>query len=188
MPGSHPLWATFVWPIEIQVHCKNQSSSVSGIWDIDQNKSRSWRGIVHTQASLRKHMILLDRVRHLISGVDHPVRLVCCSLLHAISLPNPITRPGVMSDEHTLLLCISQVRDMLELWFSQWTCISIGQTKVAERGCDPGMLKGWKTRKMNVHSKKWTLILIIFRYSSNQWISLHTPEEILRIRWSEAEQ
>ena len=44
-------------------------SSMSRIRDIDQDKSRSSRGIVHTQASLRKH----DRVRHLISGVDHPI-------------------------------------------------------------------------------------------------------------------
>ena len=38
-----------------------------------------------------------------------------------------------MSDEHNLLLIISRVRDILELWFSQWACMSIGQTKVAER-------------------------------------------------------
>ena len=74
MPGSHPLWATFVWPIEIRVHCKNQSSSVSRVRDRDHNESRSWRGTVHTQASLRKHVISLDRVRHLISGVDHRVK------------------------------------------------------------------------------------------------------------------
>ena len=187
MPGSHPLWANFAWPIEIRVHCKNQSSSISRVRDIDHNESRSWRGIVHTQAFLRKHAISLDRVIHLISGVDHPIKLVCCPLLHAILSTNPITGTQVMSDEHNLLPCISRVRAMLELWFLQWTCISMGQTKVGQRGCDPGMLEGWKTRKMNVHSKKLSLISIIFRYSSNQWLPLHTPEKILRIRWSEAE-
>ena len=129
MPGSHPRSATFVWRIEIRVRCKNQSSSMSGIRDTDQNKSRSWRGIVHTQASLRKHVISLDRVRHLISGVDHPVRLVCCPLVHAISSPYPITETHVRSDEHDLFLLISQVRDMLEFRFLQ-TRISMGQTKV----------------------------------------------------------
>ena len=104
MPGSHPLWATFVWFIEIRVHYKNQSSSMSGIRDIDQNKARSRCEIVHTQASLRKHVISLDRVRNLISGVDHPVRLVCCPLLHAILSPDPITRPHMMSDEHNLYI------------------------------------------------------------------------------------
>ena len=38
MPGSHPLWATFVWPIEIQVHCKNQSSSMTRTQDIQGNR------------------------------------------------------------------------------------------------------------------------------------------------------
>ena len=188
MRGSHPLWAPFIWPIKLQVHCKNQSSSISRIRDIDQDKSRSWRGIVHTQASFRKHVISLDRVRHLISGVDSPVRLVCrppaaCDLVNG---SNHWTQ--VMSDEHNLLLCISWVRDMLELWFSQCTCISMGQTKVAQRGCDPRLLKGWKTRKMIVHSKKWSSISIIFRYSSNQWLSRHTYEQILRILWSQTEQ
>ena len=28
MPGSHRIWATSDWPIEIRVHCKNQSSSI----------------------------------------------------------------------------------------------------------------------------------------------------------------
>ena len=99
------------------MHSENQSSSMSGIRDIDLNKSQflfmTWDW--HTQASLCKHVISLDRVRHLISGVDHPVRLVFCPLLLAILSPDPITRPHVMSDEHNLLLCISQVRDMLEL-------------------------------------------------------------------------
>ena len=54
-------------------------------------------------------------VRHLISGVDHPGRLVCCPLLHAIFSTDPITRPHVMSDEHNLLPCISGVRDALGL-------------------------------------------------------------------------
>ena len=30
-PFSHPLSATFVWPIKIQVHCENQSFSMSGL-------------------------------------------------------------------------------------------------------------------------------------------------------------
>ena len=113
----------FFWPvaIEIRVHFKYQSSSVPGIRDINQNKSRSWRGILHTQASLCKHVISLDRVKNLISGVDHPVKLVCCPLLHAILSPDPITGTHVMSDEHNLLPCISQVRVLLELWFLQWT-------------------------------------------------------------------
>ena len=64
---------------------------------------------MHTQ------VISLDRVRHLISGVDHPVKLVGCPLLHVILSPDPITRPHLMSDEHNLLLCVSQVKDMLEL-------------------------------------------------------------------------
>ena len=46
------------------------------------------------------------------------------------------------------------VPDMLELSFFQVSCISIGQTKVAQRGCDPGTARGRKPRKMNVHSKK----------------------------------
>ena len=37
MPGSHPLSATFIWPIEIQVHCENQSSSISRTRDIQRN-------------------------------------------------------------------------------------------------------------------------------------------------------
>ena len=38
MPGSHTLWATFVWPIEIQVHCKNQSSRMNRTRDIQGNE------------------------------------------------------------------------------------------------------------------------------------------------------
>ena len=34
MAGSHPLWATFVWPIEIRDASKNQSSSMSSFRDI----------------------------------------------------------------------------------------------------------------------------------------------------------
>ena len=90
--------------------------------------------------------------------------------------------------ERDLFWSISPIPETLELWILQWTCILMGQTKVAQRGCDPGMLKWPNTRRMMVHSKKWTSISIIYRYSSNQWISLHTTEEILRIRWSEAEQ
>ena len=91
-----------------------------------------------------------------------------------------------MSDEHNLLLySIPRLRDKLELRFWQCYCIWMGQTKVAQRGCDPRMLKGWKTRKMNVHSKKWSPFSITFRYSSNQWLSRHTPEQILQILWSE---
>ena len=45
----------------------------------------------------------------------HPVQLVCCPLLHAILSPDPITRQHIMSDEDNLLLCVSQVQDMLEL-------------------------------------------------------------------------
>ena len=56
-------------------------------------------------------VVSLDRVRHLISGVDHPVRLVCWPLLHATLSPDPITSPHIMSDEHNLSLCISQVQD-----------------------------------------------------------------------------
>ena len=40
-----------------------------------------------------------------ISSVDHPVRLVCHPLLHAILSPDPITGPKVMSAERYLLLC-----------------------------------------------------------------------------------
>ena len=47
---------------------------------------------LHTQASLRMHMISLDRVRHLI-------KLVCCPLLHAILSTDPITGTHVMSDD-----------------------------------------------------------------------------------------
>ena len=90
--------------------------------------------------------------------------------------------------ERDLSWSISLIRGLLELWFLRWTCNLIGQTKGAQRGCDPSMLKGWKTRTMNVHSKKWSLISIIFRYSSNHWLSRQTPEKILRILWSEAEQ
>ena len=59
----------------------------------------------------------LDRARHPISGVDHPVavRLVCCSMLHVILSLDLITVPHVMGDEHNLLLCTSRVRDMLAL-------------------------------------------------------------------------
>ena len=38
MPGSHPLSATFVLPIEIQVQCENQSSSMSCARDIQSNR------------------------------------------------------------------------------------------------------------------------------------------------------
>ena len=34
MPGSRPLWATFVWPIEIQVPSEHQSSSMTRTRDI----------------------------------------------------------------------------------------------------------------------------------------------------------
>ena len=147
MPGSHPLWATFVWLIEIRVHCKNQSSSVSGIRDIDQNKARSWRGIMHTQASLRKHVISLDRVRHLISGVDHPVRLVCCPLLHAILSPDPITRPHIMSDEHNLsFLCNCFVFGLI-----LWKCVR-GQYKGHLGGLDK-VFKIWD-RHNRIHRQK----------------------------------
>ena len=63
------------------------------IFRVFQDKSCSWRGILHTQASLRKHVISLDRVRHLISKVDRPVRPVCRPLLHAILSTDPITEP-----------------------------------------------------------------------------------------------
>ena len=38
MSGSHPLSATFVWPIEIQVHCENQGPSKSPTRDIKGNR------------------------------------------------------------------------------------------------------------------------------------------------------
>ena len=38
MPGSHPLSATFVWLIEIQFYCENQSSSMSHTRDIHSNR------------------------------------------------------------------------------------------------------------------------------------------------------
>ena len=37
MPGSQPLCAIFVWPIEIQVNCKNQSSSMTRTRNIQCN-------------------------------------------------------------------------------------------------------------------------------------------------------
>ena len=41
MPGSYPLSATFVWPIEIQVHCENQSSSMSRTRDVHSDRLHS---------------------------------------------------------------------------------------------------------------------------------------------------
>ena len=56
--------------------------------------------------------------------------------------------------ERDLFRPISQKTDMLELSFFQVSCISIDQTKVAQRGCDPGTARGRNSKKMNVHSKK----------------------------------
>ena len=44
--------------------------------------------------------------------------------------------------ERDLFRSISQKLDLLELSFFQVSCISIGQTKVAKRGCDPGTASG----------------------------------------------
>ena len=47
--------------------------------------------------------------------------------------------------ERDLFRSISQKPDMLELSFFQVSCISIGQTKVAQRGCDSGTVRRRKT-------------------------------------------
>ena len=47
--------------------------------------------------------------------------------------------------ERDLFRSISQQPDLLELSFFQVSCITIGQTKVAQRGCDPGIARGRKT-------------------------------------------
>ena len=56
--------------------------------------------------------------------------------------------------ERDLFRSISRKPNMLELSFFQVYCILIGQTKVAQRGCDQGTARWRKPRKMNVHSKK----------------------------------
>ena len=58
--------------------------------------------------------------------------------------------------ERDLFRSISRKPDMLELSFFGVTCISIDQTKVAQRGYDhdPGTAMGRKPKTMNVHSKK----------------------------------
>ena len=61
--------------------------------------------------------------------------------------------------ERDLFQSISQQPDMLELSFFQVSCISIGQTKVAQRGCDPGTVRGRKTRKMNADFAKRSVFL-----------------------------
>ena len=48
---------------------------------------------------------------------------------------------------------ISNIGHAKDLIF-QRSRISLGLTKVAQRGCDPGLLRGQKMWKMNVHSKK----------------------------------
>ena len=91
--------------------------------------------------------------------------------------------------ERDLFRSVSQKLDLLELWaFFQVSCISIGQTKVAQRGCDPGTARGWKLWKMNIHSKKWTPISQNVVYSSNELLLWNIPEEILPIGWPGAEQ
>ena len=188
MPGSHPLWATSVWPIEIQVHCRNQSSSMSRTRDIQSNRLCS---------SLITWVQWLDPLTrsHAAGGRQTSLTRWSTLLMRCLTLSSEITclrREAwvctIPRHERDLFWSISRIRDTLELWFLQWTCNLIGQTKGAHRGCDPRMLKQWKTRKMNVHSKKWSWIWIVFRYSSNQWLSRHNAEKILRIRWSEAEQ
>ena len=47
--------------------------------------------------------------------------------------------------ERDLFRSIPQTPNVLELSFLQMSCISIGQTKVAQRGCDPGTARGRKT-------------------------------------------
>ena len=54
-------------------------------------------------------------------------------------LCEPIERIMICREEPLPLLLL---RDMLELWSLQWTFLSMGQTKVVKRGCNPGMLKG----------------------------------------------
>ena len=54
--------------------------------------------------------------------------------------------------EQDLFWSISRTQDMLELLFSQWTLISMGQTKVTERGCDPGRYMG-KHKKLTFFQK-----------------------------------
>ena len=44
--------------------------------------------------------------------------------------------------ERDFFRSISQKLDLLELSFFQVSCISIGQTKLAQRGCDPGSARG----------------------------------------------
>ena len=154
MPGSHPLWATFVWPIAIQVHCKNQSSSMTTARDKQGNRLCS---------SLIKWVPVIGSVDKIACSRGQKTNLTGWStpLMRCLTLSSEITclrREAwvctIPRHERDSLWSISRTRDLLELWFSQWTRISMCQTKAAQRGCDPGLLEGWKTRKMNVHSKK----------------------------------
>ena len=58
MPGSHHLWATFVWLIEIQVHCKNQSSSsVLEIYTVIDGVYHSLCGALSLDPVTRLHAV-----------------------------------------------------------------------------------------------------------------------------------
>ena len=48
---------------------------------------------------------------------------------------------------------------MLELSFFQAYRISIGHIKVAQRGCDPGMVRGEKLEKMNANFANCSVFL-----------------------------
>ena len=60
-------------------------------------------------------------------------------------LRDPTTGHYTMSDENMYSCDISKTRHARALIFFQESRISIGQTKVAQRRCDPAMARGRKT-------------------------------------------
>ena len=78
------------------------------------------------------------------------------------------------------VLCISQIREMLELWFLQWTRILMGQTKVPWRDVMQKNAKNERSfKKMNIDFDNFLIFLEPVTVLTHSW-------KILRIRLSES--
>ena len=63
----------------------------------------------------------------------------------------------ILAQSHVMNeLCFGLYLKYRTCWSSDFysELLDLGQTKVAQRGCDPDILQGSKTPRMNVHSKK----------------------------------
>ena len=135
MPWSHPLWPTFVWPIKIQVHCKNQSSSMTCTRGIQGNRLCSSLitsvpviGSVDKiacsrgqQTNLRVTDNFTTRLavpRHL---TGHPIKLTGLGITwHSETTTSPQVLVNPKYDNFTTISCIFLISNFVALSISRY--------------------------------------------------------------------